>query len=78
MDRTDDSDDVAPDRPSDLPIVLRRLALEPAFAAAVVADPLTALYGFSLTADDLAALAVWLERREPGCGVRALFDTTDP
>lgn len=63
---------------TDLAVVLRRLALDPEFLAAVVDDPLAALGPHELSADDLAALALWLDRRHPGHGVRTLFDDEPP
>ena len=67
----------------DLALVLRRLALDQRFLDAVLADPSTALAPHRLSADDLAALALWLDRRHPGHGVRSLFhgrsdDRPDP
>ncbi len=53
--------------------VLRRLALDPHFLDAVLDDPLTALAPHRLSADDISALALWLDRRHPGHGVRSLF-----
>ena len=62
------------DTHSDLASVLRRLATEPLFGAAVTADPTAALSGYTLTGDDLAALALWLDQPATGEGLNALFD----
>ena len=62
------------DTRSDLASVLRRLATEPPFVAAVTADPAAALAGYTLTGDDLAALALWLDQPATGEGFDALFD----
>lgn len=60
---------------SDLATVLRRLALEPGFLAAVLDDPRSALAPHRLSGEDLAALALWLDRRHPAHEVRDLFET---
>lgn len=59
---------------SDLAPVLRRLATEPRFVAAVTLDPSAALAGYTLTGDDLAALALWLDQPAIGGGLDSLFD----
>jgi hypothetical protein len=64
----------APDTRSDLASVLRRLATEPRFVAAVTADPTAALASYTLTGDDLAALALWLDQPATGEGFDALFE----
>lgn len=59
-----------------LAAVVRRIATDEAFAAALVADPAAELAGYDLTADDLAALALLLEQPKVGPGLHGLF--TDP
>lgn len=63
----------------DLAAVLRRLATDEAFVAAVTEDPRTALAAYALSASDLSALALWMERSfEHGShgarGVRDVFE----
>jgi hypothetical protein len=58
----------------DLEDVLARLGLDPEFRRRVLADPITALAGYQLTADDLASVQAWFGRpEEPGPGVAALL-----
>ncbi len=56
--------------------VLRRAALDNAFAAAIVADPASALADYDLSAADLSALALWLEHPPSGGGLDDLFDSS--
>ena len=71
------SDRVVPDplvNRTDLASVLRRLATDDQFAAAVAADPAAALARYTLTGNDLAALALWVDQPAAGAGIDALFD----
>lgn len=71
------SDRVVPDSHdtrTDLASVLRRLATDDEFAAAVAADPAAALALYRLTGNDLAALALWVDQPAAGTGIDALFD----
>ncbi len=61
-------------RPEGLAAVLRRAALDPAFAVAIVADPAGSLDGYDLSAADLSALSLWLEHPPAGAGLDDLFD----
>lgn len=61
-------------RHSALASVLRRLVVDPAFAVDVRTKPIAALAAYDLTADELAALALWLDQPESGDGFAALFD----
>ena len=53
---------------------MRRLVVDPAFVVDVRATPIGTLGEYDLTADELAALALWLDRPESGGGFDALFD----
>lgn len=59
---------------SDLATVLRRLAVDARFAAAVVEDPATALARYQLSGNDLSALALWLDQPVGGDGIDSLFN----
>lgn len=59
---------------SDLAAVLRRIAVEPGFAADVRSAPRRALDGYHLSGDEIGALAMWLEQRADGLGMTALFE----
>jgi hypothetical protein len=59
---------------SGLASVLRRLVVDPAFAIEVRTTPIPTLAEYDLSADELAALALWLDQPEPGDGFDALFD----
>jgi hypothetical protein len=61
--------------PGGLAAVLRRVATDQCFADAVTADPASALARYDLSAADLSALAMWLDRPAPGVGIDALFDS---
>lgn len=61
-------------RGSGLASVLRRLVTDPAFVIDVRTTPIPTLAQYDLTADELAALALWLDQPESGGGFDALFD----
>jgi hypothetical protein len=62
-------------RSGGLAVVLRRLAVDPPFAAAVDRDPADALAAYRLSGEDLAALSLWLEAgRRTGDGIGSLFE----
>jgi hypothetical protein len=55
---------------------MRRLVIDPVFASDVRTTPISALAEFDLSADELAALALWLDQPMSGDGFVALFDGT--
>jgi hypothetical protein len=56
-----------------LAAVVRRIATDEAFAAALRADPAAHLAEYDLSADDLAALALLLEPPPTGPGLHGIF-----